>query len=128
MEFDSTDRQEELFLALRADGIGYVLPLADVGQIVAAAPESMDVIPLGAEGEAGCTVVFQDDQGLAALAAGRAEGIVRISPACQYEMPEQARSPRNGWIAGVAFLEGSGLYYLLDCRKLRTCAGNRHGE
>ena len=122
MRQEKTDGREDLFLALRADTILYVLPLADVGQIVAAVPEGTPEIFLSdCEESGGGSVIFQDDQGFAALTAGKITGIVRLPPACQFEIPAPARSVRNRWIAGVALREETGeLCYLLDCRQLRA--------
>ena len=121
MTTEMADRQEEEYLAFSAGGIGYVMPLADVGQIVADIPEEMPEIPFAGRGaESPCAVIFQDQSGLAALTVGKVTGLVRIPSGCQYEMPEQVRTAGNEWIAGVAFLESSrSLCYLLDCRKLR---------
>lgn len=123
MIFESTDGQEEMYLAFHVGGLACVLPLSDVGQIAAKTPEDMPEISLhGSKADDDCVVIFQDDLGLATLVVGKVTGIVQLPPACQYEMPAQARSPENAWIAGVAFLEGTGsLYYLIDCRKLRSC-------
>jgi len=114
--------QEDLFLALSTDGITYVLPLSDVGQIAAETPQDMPEIFLSERRErGGGAVIFQDDQGLAALTVERVTGIVQLPPACQYDLPEEARSPQNRWIAGIAYLEsGRKLVYLLDCRQLRA--------
>lgn len=119
---ESTAGQEELFLALAAEGVTYVLPLSEVGQIVAEAPQDMPEIFLsGQKKRGGGAVIFQDDEGLAALTVERVTGIVRLPPACQYEMPEEARGPLGRWIAGVAYLErDQKLAYLLDCRQLRA--------
>ncbi len=123
MIFESTDGQEEMYLAFHVDGLAYVLPLSDVGQIVAKTPEDMPEISLaGPKGRDDCAVIFQDDEGLATLAVGKVEGIVQLPPDCQYELPALARSPGNVWIAGVAYMENTGsLCYLIDCRKLRDC-------
>jgi len=120
---DNPESQENLFLALSAGGIAYVLPLSDVGQIVSEAPQDMPEIFLAERPtRGGGAVIFQDGTGLAALSVERAAGIVQLPPSCQYEMPEEARSPRNRWIAGVAYLESERrLAYLLDCRQLREC-------
>lgn len=122
MMLENTGGQEYLFLALSADGITYVLPLSDVGQIASEPPQDMPEISLSEHREhGGGTVIFQDDAGLAALTVERVTGIVQLPPACQYEIPEDARSPRNRWIAGIAYLESERkLVYLLDCRQLRT--------
>jgi len=122
MMLDNTGGQEDLFLALSAGGTAYVLPLSDVGQIVSEAPPDMPEILLSGRRErGGGAVIFQDDAGLAALTVGRVTGIVQLPPSRQFEMPEQARSPKNRWIAGVACLEdGRELAYLLDCRQLRA--------
>lgn len=121
MIFESADRQDEMYLAFHAGIAAYVLPLSDVGQIVAEIPENMPVVPLAGEGQAGvCAVIIQDEEGLAALTVGKVTGIVQIPSSCQYEIPDEAKSPGNTWIAGAAYLETTGeLYYLLDCRKLR---------
>lgn len=122
MTQENAGGQEDLFLALSAGGITYVLPLSDVGQIVSEAPQDMPEIVLSGNRErGGGTVIFQDDAGLAALTVGRVTGIVRLPPGCQYEIPEEARSPQNRWIAGIAYLDGDRkLVYLLDCRQLRA--------
>jgi len=122
MMLENAGGQEDLFLALSADGITYVLPLSDVGQIASGAPQDMPEIFLSERRErGGGTVVFQDGAGLAALTVGRVTGIVQLPPGCQYEIPEEARSPQNRWIAGAAYLEsGRKLVYLLDCRQLRA--------
>lgn len=122
MFLENTEGQEDLFLALLADGITYVLPLSDVGQIVSEVPQDMPEVFLSQQrARRGGTVIFQDDQGLAALTVERVTGIVQLPPACQFEMPEEARSPQGRWIAGVAFLKGPEcLCYLLDCRQLRA--------
>jgi hypothetical protein len=120
MIFEDTDSQEEMFLAFSAGGISYVLPLADVGQIVVEVPKDMPEITISGQ-KGGCAVIIQDDLGFTALTVGKVDGIVRLPPACQYEMPKEARSHNNRWIAGVAFAESSKkLCYLLDCRQLRA--------
>ena len=122
MLMENTDCQENAYLAFQAGGISYVLPLSDVGQIVAEVPEDMPRIRLsGAKENEECSIVFQDDAGLAALTVWKVTGLVRISPAYQFELPRQARSEQNRWIAGAAYLESNGsLCYLLDCRQLRA--------
>ena len=122
---ESTDTRENLFLALSTNGITYVIPLSDVGQTVSEIPQQMPEVRLpGHTGDSRGAVIFQDDSGLAALTAGQIEGIIQLPPASQFEIPEEAQSPRNRWIAGAAFWEEERkLIYLLDCRQLKTCLG-----
>jgi len=122
MDFEDVGNPEETYMSFYAGGIAYVIPLADVGQIVAEVPQDIPQIQLsGKEGRGECAVIFQDGQGLAALKVEKVTGLTRIPPSFQYELPEQARSPQNRWIAGVAFLESLRcLSYLLDCGQLRA--------
>lgn len=119
--FDSTEAEEELYLAFSAGGISYVLPLSDVGQVTADISGDMERIVLpGSAKEALCALIFQDDSGVCALLTDEVTGIVRIPASCQYELPEEACSRRNSWICGLAYLEQTkSLSYLLNCRKLR---------
>lgn len=123
MIYESMDRQDEMYLAFHAGRLEYVLPLSDVGQVVADVPEDMQMILLPdteKDEEESCFVIFQDDQGLLALSVGGMTGLVQIPSSCQFEIPAEARSSQNSWIAGAAFLRDTGgLCYLLDCRKLR---------
>lgn len=123
MTLESMGSQEDMYLAFSARGTEYVLPLGDVGQIVAKAPENIPEIQLADCGTAdACTIIFQDEDGLAALRVGDVTGLVHLPPTCQYEMPAETRTAQNRWIAGIAFIEEIGsLCFLLDCRKLREC-------
>ena len=79
-----------------------------------------EILLSGRRERGGGAVIFQDDAGLAALTVGRVTGIVQLPPSRQFEMPEQARSPKNRWIAGVAFIKSiECLCYLLDRGRLR---------
>jgi Chemotaxis signal transduction protein len=120
MQSEHAGGQEEKFLAFSAGGISYVLPLSDVGQIVAEVPQNMPEISVsGTKG--GCAVIFQDDAGFAALSVEKVSGIVELKPSCQHEMPEEVRTLDNRWLAGIAYVEKSGeLCYLVDCRQLRA--------
>jgi chemotaxis signal transduction protein len=121
MVFERTRSQEETYLAFQAGEVGYVLPLSDVGQIVAEIPEDIPQVQITSSANTReCAVIVQDNQGLVALAVEKVTGLVQIPPNCQYELPVQARSMKNRWITGVAYLEGNErLCYLLDCRQLR---------
>lgn len=120
MIFENTNNQDELYLAFLAGTVTYVLPLSDVGQIVTDIPRDMPAISLSDREENGGVVIFQDEEGLAALKVGRILGLVEIPPSCQYEMPAAARGPGNRWIGGVAFIKSiECLCYLLDRGRLR---------
>jgi hypothetical protein len=83
MQSEHAGGQEEKFLAFSAGGISYVLPLSDVGQIVAEVPQNMPEISVsGTKG--GCAVIFQDDAGFAALSVEKVSGIVELKPSCQH--------------------------------------------
>ena len=122
MLFENSDPQEETYLAFYAGSLGCLMPLPDVGQMVADIPQGVPALALdGQKPQRSCAVLFQDEQGLAALVIGKVVGLVQLPSSCQFEMPAAAKSPRNSWIAGVAYLKSEGgLYYLLDCRSLRA--------
>ncbi len=121
MLIEGVGTQDEMYVAFQEKTLSYVIPESDVGQITADVPEDIPKIYLaGCSGKDTCAIIFQDASGLLALPVEKVTGIIRISAECQYELPLEARSPRNEWIAGVAFLENTGsLSYLLDVRKLR---------
>ncbi|MDD3164329.1 MAG: chemotaxis protein CheW [Oscillospiraceae bacterium] len=108
---------EECFLAIRVGRHRYVVNLPDVDRAAIVPPTDMACVRLEPDAAAACCLLVRDQDTTFALLADEIEGIVRLRPTAQFELPKAAVCAKNRWIGGVALHDGH-LVYLLDCHKI----------
>ena len=116
-DYQSMFAPEDSFLAFQYRNFDFVVPLADVTRVAQEPPEDASVIGDGSGRGASCYLLSSIGDKWLAISADDVSGVIKIPTNRQHAMPQEAKSPGNEWIFGVADMgEGRRPAFLLDCR------------
>lgn len=119
MEDESMYAADDSLMAFRCMDYDFIVPLADIARIAEKPPESAYIIGDGGGQTMRAYLMFNVGDNTLAICADEVYGPASIKPPCQFDMPDEAKSPDNSWIFGVADRGGGKRpAFLINCRAL----------